>query len=737
MRRPLILSLLLDSGPKRPFDYAVPDHIEGPFHKGLRVQVPFRGKELKGTVVALKEKPEVANVKPITSLLSDEGALSDEQFQLAEWMSHYYVTPLKKVLPLFLPSAVRGKSQAKLQQLVKRTKAPGVLLPLVTELQRTHPSQAKVLSALLKTKDGLLLTELIEQTKVSRSPIATLQKKGLIQIDEVRIDRSPVHEFEFFPTKPKTLTGEQKIALEKILKSQGTFKTHLLHGITGSGKTEVYLQAIDAMLKQGRSVILLIPEIALTAQTIERLKGRFREKIAILHHRLSQGERFDTYHAIKRGEIPIVVGARSALFSPLPNLGMIIVDEEHESSFKQTDEMPCYHARDVAIMRAKLNQCTCLLGSATPSLESYQNALLGKYELTTLKARATKRSLPDVKMIDLLKEIERHKRCPLLSDPLLSAIEEKTAKGEQTLLFLNRRGYNTFLLCAKCEESFKCPHCAISLTFHKGKNQLSCHLCDYTLSPPPRECPKCKSSETLKFCGAGTEQVERQLHAIFPHIRTIRMDADTTRHKGSHDRLFKEFRSGKADVLIGTQMVAKGLHFPSVTLVGVLNTDSALSMPDFRASETVFQLLAQVAGRSGRGMIPGQVMIQTRMVDHPIIQLASKEDYKGFFETELKSREMFQFPPFKRLARFIFKGPVEEHVQAYGHTLYQFLQARLPKEFQFLPLAPCGYAKIKDNYRYHFQIKGPHFLSLSSLDLPEPPKNIRLLIDIDPLTTFL
>lgn len=737
MSEPHYLSLLIDDALDRPLDYAIPKHLVGTLKPGMRALVPLRNRQVKGTIIALKKRPEIEKVQPILSLLNDEGAVTKELFELAEWMSRYYVTPLRRVLKLILPSSVRGESSAKHQAHVKRLKSPKELVLLCQELQQKHPAQAKVLEALLPHPQGLLLTELLEKAKVTKSPVETLAKKGLIALEEVRIDRSPLEEFEFFPTKAKTLTLEQNSALERITESLERFDVHLLHGITGSGKTEVYLQAIDTVLKKGESVILLVPEIALTAQTIERLKGRFQKKIAILHHRLSHGERHDAWHAIRRGEIPIVVGARSALFSPTPNLGMIIVDEEQENSYKQTDEMPCYHARDVAIMRCKLANIPCILGSATPSLESYYNARHKKYSLTTLKARATKALLPKVTLIDLNREIEKEKKLPLIAAPLLRAIEERFKKGEQTLLFLNRRGYHTTFLCTKCQESLKCPHCEITLTFHKGANTLSCHLCDTTLSPPPRECPKCHSDETMQFRGAGTEQVERMLHAIFPEIRTLRMDADTTRHKGSHDKLFKQFRSGKADVLIGTQMIAKGLHFPSVTLVGVLNTDSALNMPDFRASENVFQLLAQVAGRSGRGQLPGEVMIQTRLPDHPVITLASEERYEEFFDLELSSREAFDYPPFKRLARLIFSGPDEAQVRTFAESLQTFLRKNLSSDFQFLPVTPCGYAKIKDRYRFNFLIKGPHFLKLSTLKFPLPPRDVRFLIDIDPMTTFL
>ncbi|MCB1109435.1 MAG: primosomal protein N', partial [Chlamydiia bacterium] len=492
---------------------------------------------------------------------------------------------------------------------------------------------------------------------------------------------------------------------------------------------------------EGLGVILLVPEIALTSQTIERLKSRFTEKIGILHHRLSDGERFDIWHSIRKGEIQIVVGARSAIFSPVKNLGLIIVDEEHESSYKQTDEAPCYHARDVAIMRGKLLKATVVLGSATPSLESYANAKGGKYSLLTLKKRAKNAVMPQVKLIDMKAEYAKAEGFTLFCSDLIEGIKTRLSRGEQTLLFLNRKGYHTFQMCAGCGESVKCPHCSVSLTYHKKTHHLSCHLCSYVLAPPPTECPLCKATATLHFKGVGTEQVERTLHALFPDIRTLRMDGDTTRHKGSHDLLFKQFRSGKADVLIGTQMIAKGLHFPAVTLVGVLNSDGALNLPDFRSSENVFQLLTQVSGRSGRGDLKGEVIIQSSLKGHPVFHHASTEDYDTFFNEEMESRKLFAFPPFTRLTKLVFSGKHEAAVKRAADTFHMRLLEKLPSEFSLYPVIPCGYAKIKDNFRFKLLIKGNKPLLLSSiLSATERaaalPRSIRLLIDVDPTSIF-
>ena len=398
--------------------------------------------------------------------------------------------------------------------------------------------------------------------------------------------------------------------------------------------------------------IMLVPEISLTTQTIERFRSRFQKKIAVLHHRLSPGERFDQWHSIRKGESSIVIGARSAIFSPIQNLGLIIIDEEHEQTYKQTDTSPCYNARDVAVMRGKLCNIPVVLGSATPSIESFFNTQQKKYVLSKLTDRIEK-CLPTVTIIDMKKELE--KGHTIFSDLLLSEIKNRHKKGEQSILFLNRRGYNTSLLCKKCGNVISCPNCDISLSYHKSINTLSCHLCNHSL-PPPNHCPSCHS-ETIKYTGIGTEQVENTLHAIMPEIRTIRMDGDTTKHKGSHDRLFRHFRTGKADVLIGTQMISKGLHFPAVTLVGILNSDASLNLPDFRASEQTFQIITQVSGRSGRGPLPGNVIIQSFMTDNHTIQTSAKQDFELFYNTEIQSRQFFQYPPYVRMVKITFTGP--------------------------------------------------------------------------------
>ena len=651
-------SVIPDISLDKPLEYGITKEQLQIIRQGSRVEVSVRGRLVAGYVSEIQEKTSFSTVLPIVRILSDEPLITPDLFQLAIWLSRYYCAPLRHIFRIFLPPGVRRGMGAKEQLFVMRGKSREQLRELCVEWSSKKPAQAAVLEAMLPLTKGILLTQLLEQTKCSRTTVNTLAQQGLLILDKVRIDRSPLVNEEYFASKPKKLNDDQAEALSKIEGSlrQEKFETHLLFGVTGSGKTEVYLQAIDHALKAGKGTIMLVPEISLTAQTIERFRSRFQEKIAILHHRLSSGERNDEWHNIRSGAAKIVIGARSAVFSPVVNLGLIIVDEEHEQSYKQQDVFPCYQARDVAVMRGKISNGTVVLGSATPSLESFYNAKLGKYTLSVLTQRANTASLPKISVIDMRKEFDKAKGFTNFSDVLLNGIEKRHKAGEQTILFLNRRGYHTVLLCQECHQSIKCSHCDVPMTFHLGENCLSCHLCGEQLSPPPKECPYCHAQKPLKFKGVGTEHIERALHAIFPDIRTLRIDADTTRHKGSHQRLLRDFGTGKADVLIGTQMIAKGLHFPEVTLVGILNSDAGLNIPDFRASETVFQLITQVAGRSGRGAVSGEVIIQTSLPDNATIQYAAKQDYLGFYSEEIAVREAFGYPPFRHLAKLLFSG---------------------------------------------------------------------------------
>lgn len=726
MENPQFAAVFVDVALDKPLDYAIPPELSAQAIVGARVEVTLQKRVCTGTITALKTTSEWKKTAPIRQVFPD--AIPPDLLTLGLWISQYYSAPFFKVAKLLLPPPIRKGMKEKLQLFVK----PLLSRPELAKIcANQRGGKAKILECLLQNPKGILLTELLEKAQSSRSPVDSLAKSNIVSLSPIAIDRSVLDEHDFFPTKPKTLNPEQQTALDTILPTLSHFAVHLLHGVTGSGKTEVYLQAIDATLAQGKSALFLVPEIALTSQTIERLRSRFQEKVAVLHHRLSAGERRDTWQKIKDGTLSLVVGPRSALFSPIKNLGLIIVDEEHDGAYKQTDDIPCYQARDVAVMRGKFSNATVILGSATPSLESYTNALLGKYTLSTLSIRADNAYLPTIRIIDMRPEFS--KGYSLFSEQLLQAIKQRIDIGEQTLLFLNRRGYNTSAVCEACAQALTCPHCSISLTFHKGNNLLNCHLCGYELLPP-RQCPSCKIEGAFKFKGAGTEQVERTLHAIFPQIRTLRLDADTTRHKGSHDKLFKQFRAGKADVLIGTQMIAKGLHFPSVTLVGVLNTDAALHIPDFRAAEQTFQLITQVAGRSGRSSLKGEVFLQTQLPNHPTIVHASRLDYLSFYNEEIESRKLFNFPPSCHLVKLIFSGKNEQETLQTAQSLRAQLIPQLPPDCQLHPVVPCGYAKIKDLFRFQCLIKAPSTRPIT--DLLSKLRKSPLLIDVDPLSTY-
>ncbi len=732
-----IAEVILDDALDKPLDYQVPEHLLGNIALGSRVLVPVRTSRRQGTVVLLKGSSPWKKLESILEPLLDAQAIPPDLFALAKWISAYYAAPLRKVLKTLLPSSIRGKSKVKEQLFVKPNVSKNEMVSLCETLRKKSPKQAAVLDALLLCFQGMLLSKLLETAHVGASSVKALVEKGILLSQSVQIDRTLLANAEYLPTRSKHLNPLQQEALDAITQDieTGLFKPRLLYGVTGSGKTEVYLQAIDYALQQGKGVIFLVPEIALTSQMIEKLKGRFQERIAILHYRLSLGERFDAWHEMRKGNIRIAVGARSAIFSPIQNVGLIIVDEEHEASYKQSEEAPCYHARDVAVMRGKLAHAVVLLGSATPSLESYNNATTGKYALSTLSHRADSASLPEISIVDMREEVQKNKGSSLFSSPLIDALKKRVERGEQAILFLNRRGYHTLQMCTHCGKSQVCPHCDTNLTFHLGDNLLACHLCDFRLSPLPRCCPHCSAEDGLKFKGAGTELVERTLHALLPGVRTLRIDADTTRHKGSHEKFFKQFRSGKADVLIGTQMVAKGLHFPQVTLVAVLSADGSLQIPDFRASETTFQLLTQVAGRSGRGALKGEVIIQTFLPEHPLIALAKQQDYLRFAEEELEVRKLFHYPPFTHLVKLTFKGKNAAEVEASAHRYRETLIARLPPHFEILPVVPAGHARVKGSYIFQFLIKGEKLKALLSLIQSEHPSE-RLCIDVDPLSTF-
>ena len=561
-------------------------------------------------------------------------------------------------------------------------------------------------------------------------------KKGKAAIGS-RVKEFNIKSEGFPPSTPHVLTHEQERALKAISESMEKLehKTFLLHGITASGKTEVYLQAIEIVLQKNKQAIMLVPEIALTPQTIERFVSRFGHRVAVIHSQLTPAKRFLEWKKIKDGKADIVVGARSAIFSPMTRLGLIIIDEEHETTYKQ-DDVPRYHARDVAEERARLNNCPLVLGSATPSLESYYKAKHGDYKLIKLTKRIEERLLPKVKIVDMRMELATRKRVAIFSKVLLDAIDKSLKAGKQVIIFLNRRGFSTFVNCKKCGLVIKCRRCDTVMVYHFEEKKLLCHYCNYT-TPPPDICPKCKSGY-ISYFGLGTEKVESELSHAFSHIHIARMDSDTTSKRGSHDRILGEFKSGAVNLLVGTQMIAKGLDFPQVTLVGVVSADITLNIPDFRSSERTFNLLTQVGGRAGRGDAGGEVIIQTYAPSHYSILAAAKHDYEKFYEEEIISRKELMFPPFVSLVKVVVRARNEEFTQKTASDLAEAIRSEDKTALIGGP-APAPISRIRGYYRYNIILKGADKAVMCALLKKvlasfRKPHGVLIAVDVDPIS---
>jgi primosomal protein N' (replication factor Y) len=614
----------------------------------------------------------------------------------------------------------------------------------IADIAGSAPKQAAILG-LLRERGEMLAGELTKATGSSYAAIHALEKKGLIELFTKEVLRGyPEDYIEEEAGIRHILTEEQRVSLNLInaYVESGEFKTILLEGVTGSGKTEVYLQAIELALKRGKGAIVLVPEIALTPQTVARFRARFGDSVAVMHSRLSAGERYDEWRQIRSGFYNIVVGARSAVFAPVRNLGLIVVDEEHEGSYKQ-GETPRYHGRDVAIMRGRDAGAAVILGTATPSLETYYNVEVGKYERTELSARVMSQPLPEVRLVDLREANRGQTVETILSDELCFKIEEKLGRGEQVIIFLNRRGYTPFFLCPKCGVPVGCPHCSVALTYHAAENRMKCHYCGSTRQVA-EQCPYCGNTKLAKF-GTGTERVEEELENTFPKARIRRMDADTTSTKGAHAKILQAFRSGDVDILVGTQMLAKGLDFPRVTLVGVVLADVAINLPDFRAAERTFQLLMQVSGRSGRSHLGGEVIIQAYNPNHYAVQAARKHDLIEFYHAEMKHRRKSEFPPYRHLMNVLIDSTSQKDGQQVVRAL-----ALKPKELEqndagrmlkVLGPAPAPMAKIKGRYRFRFLMLSSDTVLLRSLgrEIIDSHRRLRgtrtrLTVDMDALS---
>lgn len=693
--------VLVDGFNDMVLDYTIPKGMEG-VSRGSRVEVPLRSRSTTGTVIRLVP-PDAEwghRLKPLTRLIDDTPAVSPVLMDLAEWAARYYAVPVEQMLRCIVPEPVRRERHE------EKTRKVAVLLQwpddeTLNKINHRAPRQAAILRYLHSSENK---REPLSDLGGSAALPAcrSLADKGYIRLEEEIVHRDPAGNEEFALSVPLELNEEQSVALTGIISAcdRADSKPLLLQGVTGSGKTEVYLQAAAHVMKSGRGVLILVPEISLTPQTMARFKSRFADTpgaVAILHSAMSDGERFDEWHAIHRGQARVAIGPRSAIFAPVRNLGLIIVDEEHDSSYKQ-ENSPRYHGRDLAVLRAAMEGATVVLGSATPSLESLHNVNCGKYTMLRMDHRADGQRLPLTRVLDMRSEPKDKRYLGILSERLRMAIEDRLHKGEQTILLLNRRGFARALQCPDCGHVVTCEHCALPLTYHATENRLICHLCGFR-AVVPRRCPECRENNIL-LEGYGTQKVERVLRNCFPKARLQRVDADVTARKNALRDILADFRAHRIDILLGTQMISKGLDFPGVTLVGVLNADLGLCIPDPRAAERTFQLLTQVAGRAGRGDIDGEVIVQTYTPHAAAIQYARRHDTDGFAENELGLRQQFNFPPFRHLAVLTVRSPQEDLADFSLRTLHKRLLSVLPHGVEITDPAPAPIAKAHGQFRF-------------------------------------
>lgn len=726
--------VLIDGPSDLVFDYAIPEGMDA--LPGCRVKIPLRNRASTGTILdIINEMPANFSLRPITELIDPEPLITPKLLELGHWMADYYGTPMELVMRSLLPDAVRQESHSeKTRKIVILSGKPDekTLSRLSKRAQRQH-----LILSLLQTAGGQMSLKELGGSSITAS-VKSLEKQGLVELKDEAIRRDPDEGEQFLEDKPLNLNPGQTTVMEHILGQISLpGKPMLMHGVTGSGKTEVYLQAAQHCLDLGKSVLVLLPEISLTPQTVQRFKSRFaaiQDQVAVLHSNLSQGERFDEWHRIRTGKARIVIGARSAVFAPLTNIGIIIVDEEHENSYKQ-DSAPRYNGRDLAVLRARMENCSILLGSATPSLESFHNTETGKYHLLKLEQRADGQSLPIIRIIDMRIEGPKFKGSPaILSDPLRSRMETKLTEGEQIILFLNRRGFARALQCPQCGHVCECRHCAVPLTYHRSEERLVCHICGHQ-AIPPKKCPEC-SDPSIRFQGYGTEQVEGVLKKTFPLARIARIDTDTMRRKNALRDTLNAFRQRKIDIIIGTQMIAKGLHFPNVTLVGVLNADLGLHVPDFRAGERTFQLLTQVAGRAGRGELEGEVIVQTFTPHSPSIQFARHHDFDGYASQELDFRKQFGYPPFTHCATIQTRSSHERRAEFTLQNLHQRLKKNLPHGIVLHDPLPAPLARAHGKYQFQLMLIAPSARQLSRhinhiLSQTPPPEDVIIVFDMD------
>lgn len=716
----------------RPFTYKVPEEFNNEIKIGQIVKVPFGkgNKTSEGFILNLKNDDNIKfKTKNIAAILVKDPVIDEDDINLIEFLREKTLCKYIDAFRLLIPVGIMKGAKAKKKRVI--------VLKNEDLSNIKNPDGYKKIVEFFKTNSGKYTkSELINEHSISQYKLNKLIENEVLSIEEESVFR--YNDRVYNKDSAKTLTIEQENIIREYINSDD--KMFLLKGVTGSGKTEVYMKLVERVLLEGKSAIILVPEIALTPQMIERFKGRFGVNVALFHSKLSDGERFDEWFRVKEGKAKVIVGARSAIFLPAKNLGLIIIDEEHENTYK-SEQNPKYQTKEVAEYLSELKGCKVILGSATPSIETYYRALTGEMKLLELNSRVDNKAMPPMKVIDMRNELKGGNKS-LFSRELFIAIQERLKRKEQIILFLNRRGFSTFVSCRSCGYVFKCDECDISMTYHKN-GLLICHYCGKT-KREPRECPKCHS-KYVKFFGAGTQRVEEEVKKYFNNVRILRMDVDTTRDKHSYERIYNTFKNGEADILIGTQMVSKGLDFKNVTLVGILAADMSINIPDYRAAERTFQIITQVAGRAGRGDKQGEVLIQTYTPQHYSLQYAVNYDYEGFYEKEFTVRAMMKYPPFGKLLLINGTSKKEELLKNFMHKITMMIKPLVENclDIEILGPIPCMISKVKENYRWQIVIKG-EFDSYFSKNIKEilydENKNvyndIRISMDINPNNLF-
>ncbi len=741
----MIVSVQPLAGFDKLLHYLVPETLRAAVRPGSLVRVPVVNRSHLGLVMEINAVADCppARLKPISAVVHDFPALTPDLLGLARWMHAYYAARMESVLEAMIPGAVRDGARLKSEKYLSLARpVPGEELAV---LAKKAPQQARLCQFLSQQFHPVKKSLVLARLGTTAAVASALLKRGLVREETRHVERVAYADNwtggEVVTGLPPKLNDEQAAVVQSIAGSlaRKKFAVHLLHGITGSGKTEVYLRAVEQVLAAGGSAIYLVPEVALTPQTVARLRGRFESaghETVVWHSHLGEGERLDGWTALASGRVRVVVGARSAVFAPVQDLRLIVVDEEHEPAYKQ-DETPRYHGRDVAVYRAKLAGAVCVLGSATPSLESFANVRSGKYQLNLLTKRVDDKKLPDIHIVDMRIEAMRQRGLVTLSRLLVDHMHQRFERREQIILFINRRGYSSSMQCRKCGHVEQCPHCSVAMTYHRADETLKCHLCGHERGAPA-VCPACAAPD-IRWRGLGTQRVEEAVRRVLPRARLERMDSDTMSKKHRFRQILGDFRAGKIDVLIGTQMIGKGLDFPNVTLVGLVDADLSMHVPDFRANERTFQLIVQVAGRAGRGDRAGEVVVQTFTPKSDAIQFARKADFNGFADAELAMRKKFNYPPYRHLIHHIFRGPNPEKISFFAEHWVKLVELTLGGMVEIRGPTAAPIEKVKDEYR--FQVW--YFCARATKVVPELvrlqngfawPDDVTQVLDVDPMS---